>query len=892
MSPIHFLGANLPIQDYNRFMDVILTHEQADFDALGSLLAAALLENSKRSQPVIAIAPRRSNRNGRAFLALYRTELPFTDPIDLPNEPVNHILLVDTQSMITLKGAGAHTKIRVIDHHPLRSDLSPDWSIASEPTGACTTLLVEELQNKSLPFSNIQSTLMLLGIYEDTGSLSYHHTTPRDLRAAAYLLEQGASLQILAEYLNPPLSSEQQQIYDHLLQNVEIKTIHGQKIVLSKTDAREMTDEISSIAHKMRDLLEPDALFLLVKTDEGIRLVTRSTSDQINVAALASQFGGGGHERAAAALIKPQNLSASDSSGDFLSLVYQQLLDLLPQFIRPAITVSQIMSRHPHLITPQTSAQEALQLMQRYGYEGFPVVQEGKINGLLTRRAVDRANSHKLNLTAASLMESGQYWVSPGDSLEHLQEVMVSSGWGQIPVVDPESGKVIGIVTRTDLLKILTSHSGSPTKKNLSAKLESALPPARLQLLKDIANKASTLRIPLYIVGGFVRDLLLDRPNLDFDLVVEGDAISLGKALGAQYGGRVVFHSRFGTAKWQPPDLSETIDLISARTEFYERPTALPTVETGNIKMDLHRRDFTINTLALRLDGKHYGELLNHWGGLNDLEQGVVRVLHSLSFVDDPTRLLRAVRFEQRFDFRIEIRTIQLMEEARPLLKQVSGDRLRHELNLILVEEKAAAMLSRLENLGILTAIQSDIPWNEEIAGQIPAGLTQEIRGEWGLPSDPDPETVCELAYLVWLAYLPEESIRPVAERLKFSNSLTKSLVATSALLEDLATLENATPSQIVERLDTLPATAIYAAYRLTKVIPYRQILQTYAQKWRYITSINNGKSLKEKGLPPSPAYRSILTGLRNAWLDGLIHDEDEEEALLGKLLDGNESLA
>ncbi len=207
-----------------------------------------------------------------------------------------------------------------------------------------------------------------------------------------------------------------------------------------------------------------------------------------------------------------------------------------------------------------------------------------------------------------------------------------------------------------------------------------------------------------------MRDLLLERPSLDFDLVVEGDAIALARALARRFGGRVTGHSRFGTAKWrldergdgQPCNMTveglPSVDLVSARTEFYTHPTALPTVERGSIKLDLHRRDFTINTLALRLDGRHYGELHDYWGGLEDLRAGLVRVLHSLSFVDDPTRILRAVRFEQRFAFRIEQRTMQLLLEARTLIERLSGDRIRHELNHILASSFAPQIISRLQS--------------------------------------------------------------------------------------------------------------------------------------------------------------------------------------------------
>ena len=249
-----------------------------------------------------------------------------------------------------------------------------------------------------------------------------------------------------------------------------------------------------------------------------------------------------------------------------------------------------------------------------------------------------------------------------------------------------------------------------------------------------------------------MRDLLLDRPSVDFDLVVEGDAIALGKALSDKFGGRVVSHKRFGTAKWQlaeirpqlsqllqqeikidAEDFPEALDLVTARREFYTHPTALPTVERGSIKLDLHRRDFTINTLAMRLDGRHYGDLYDYWGGMADLQSGLVRVLHSLSFVDDPTRILRAVRFEQRFGYQIGERTRELLDNALSLLERVSGDRLRHELNIILQEPKWMSMLGRLAELGVFEAIDAQIPWDQQAAERIELGMKSTPPAAWNI---------------------------------------------------------------------------------------------------------------------------------------------------------------
>lgn len=883
-------------------MHIILTHEQADFDALGALLGASL-----RNEKSIPILPTRTNRNVRAFLTLYGAELPFVDIQDLPAEPIESVILVDTQSLVSLKGMGKKTPVFVIDHHQQRRDLPHHWIVKNETIGACTTLFVEDIRDHNGPLNHIQATLLMLGIYEDTGSLSYVSTTSRDIQAAAFLLEQGASLRIANRYLNPSLSIDQRRLYDRLLDAAQSHKINGRQVVVAAANGEDVNEEISSIAHKLRDLLDPDALVLVVKTSEGLRLIARSTCDEIDVAGVMARFGGGGHARAASALI--------DSSKDpqiktrpveeSLAEVSSRLMEILLTSVSPSISVGQIMSKRPHLLTPTTPAEEAVVQMQRYGYEGFPVVDGERVVGLLTRRAVDRALAHKLNLPAASLMEAGEIVVAPHEPLEVLQGIMAASGWGQVPVIDPASKKIIGIVTRTDLLRTLTrGEARRPAKKNLANLLESQLSPTRLALLKTIAAEAHEIRASLYIVGGFVRDLLLKRPGQDFDIVVEGDAISLGRRLCEKFGGRIVTHRRFGTAKWQidelrqelaaqlghihpldPDDLPENLDLISARTEFYEYPTALPTVERSSIKLDLHRRDFTINTMALRLDGKHYGDLYDYWGGLVDLQDRLVRVLHSLSFVDDPTRLLRAVRFEQRFGFTIENRTLQLMIEANTIVRQVSGDRIRHELDLILSEDKAEAMLERLQNLGIFSAIHPDFHWPEEAAGSLHRLLSTDPLPDWGFPDRIGSLPVRKgLFYILWLVSLPESVSVEIAVRLRLPSQVQTAVLSVFTLKKEITSFIGLPPSDVCSLLDHFPIASLYVFCLAKPSADLRTLLETYAEKWRLIQPETTGHTLEKMGIQPGPSYRRILDELRKGWLNGSIQSIAEEQAVLHRL--------
>lgn len=879
-------------------MKIILTHEQADFDAIASQLGAYLLDEA-----YIPVQPRRMNRNVRAFLTLYGMDLAFVSADDLPKELVDAVKLVDTQSMISVKGMNPATQVHVIDHHPLRDDLPAEWQLTVSGTGANTTLFVEILRERDAVLNTVQSTLLLLGIYEDTGSLTYSQTTARDLRAAGYLLDQGASLQIAADFLNHPLSKEQQDIYDQLRASTEIHNIHGHTVVIATGDASRLEEELSTIAHKLRDLLDPDALFVLISTRGGVQLIARSTNDNIDVSQMAAYFGGGGHERAAAAMIKDR----------LLDDLRQDLIRKLPEYVGPAITVAEIMSRSPQTLLPVTLVDEAARLMQRYGHEGYPVVRDGKVIGLLTRRAVDRAVSHKMNPTVDRVMDAGDYTVSPSDSIEYLQRLMTDSGWGQLPVVQPDTGQIIGIVTRTDLLKTLSPASRIPSRQNLVDRLERALPAAVVELLKLVAEIAREQHAAVYIVGGFVRDLLLDLPSLDFDLVVEGDAIAVAKGLSRRYGGRVTSHARFGTAKWilRPrtspnthnpirnldsviktgslDDLPESLDLVSARTEFYTYPTALPTVERGSIKLDLHRRDFTINTLALRMDGNHYGELHDYWGGLTDLRQGIVRILHSLSFVDDPTRILRAVRFEQRFGFQIEKRTLELLREALTLLDRVSGDRVRHELNIILSENRASAILTRLADLEILATIHKDLVWDTWLQNRFDRMRSSQLNHAWSdLVGKIEKEELIKATYIFWCLRLSPGLAKSIADRLKLSAELRRVIQSAVLLWKDLPGIKGVMPSVVTARLDEIHPLGLYCLYCATDDTGVKEVMNQYVNVWRKISPSISGHDLRVRGIPPGPVYRNILESLRKAWLDGEITSLEQEEELLGELIESN----
>ncbi len=865
-------------------MHVIVTHDNADFDAIAALLGA-----HKLYQGAVAMIPHRLNRNVHDFLHLYWEEFPFIYPQELPKKSISRITVVDSQHIPTLPGIKDDIQIQIIDHHTLDADLPPTALVTVQEVGACTTLLVEQMKQQHLEPNANEATLLLLGIYEDTGSLTYANTTSRDVYAAAWLLEQKASLEVIRQFLHYPLDQEQRVLYQQLTDAMETHQIEGHTIVICMARAEGYVEEISSLAHRLRALLEPDALFLLVAMEDHIQVVARSSSQDIDVGEITVQLGGGGHSRAAAAVVRHTDLS----------LLHAQLLALLQRDVRPAATVAGIMSYGVHSLAPDDSVARAAEMMARYGHEGFPVVSGDRIVGVLTRREIDKAMHHGLEGSAIrQFMRKGDFYVSPEDSVEKLQALMTQEGLGQVPVV--EDGRVIGIVTRTDLISLWSEVPRPSRSGEIAERLRQIFPAKLLELLQEAGRIAAQQEASLFIVGGFVRDLLHQpdmglTPYPDIDLVVEGDAIALARQLCQRYGGEVRSHRRFGTAKWlidpdgpgwqlpnqeasaQSNHLPASLDFVTARMEFYEHPSALPEVERSSIKQDLHRRDFTINTLAIDLTPDHYGELLDFYGGEADLKQGHIRVLHSLSFVEDPTRILRAVRLEQRMGFEIEPRTAELLHDALDLLDRVSGERIHHELVLIFREPAPEPALQRLNQLGILHQIQPALIVDDWIIERLVTLRT-------GLRNTPWADMPIEEVHYwgVLTCRLPETATRKLVTRLRIRGADAAILHQIKMLWQHIAPQlhQPLPPSRIYRYLSPLAPEALLIGWLTVDDTTARAQIAQFQRELRGMETIIDGHYLHhELGLEPGPVYRKILDDLLAARLDGKVVTMADEKA-------------
>lgn len=395
----------------------------------------------------------------------------------------------------------------------------------------------------------------------------------------------------------------------------------------------------------------------------------------------------------------------------------------------------------------------------------------------------------------------------------------------------------------------------------------SLIPSEQQDLLRSISAQVSAQGVRAFVVGGFVRDLFLARPVNDLDIIIEGDAIRFGELLVKKMGGSLTAHHKFHTAIWHLPSTSETIDLITARKETYAKPGSLPSVTPSTIDDDLRRRDFTINAMALQLGGDLFAELLDPLNGQDDLEKKVIRVLHPLSFVDDPTRIFRAIRYEQRYGFQLDPSTTTLINaESLAVLAGLSGERIRHELDLLLAEETGFASILRIANIGLLSAIHPDLARLE------PHPFPDRISGDF------DPLTV---RYLLWLMDAPAGIFPELARRLDFSSDLSTALTSASYIRSTLPTLSTQKPSAWTFALEKHPLVSIYAVHLVSR----EPALADYLSNWRHIKPLTTGNDLKALGVLPGPRYKEILTSLRAAWLDGEVSNESQEKEMLKTLL-------
>jgi tRNA nucleotidyltransferase (CCA-adding enzyme) len=869
-------------------MDVILGHASVDFDALASMVAA-----KKLYPEAVMVFTGAVNRNVREFIALHGDVLEFMEPRSLDAEAITRLIVVDNRIADRLgefRGVPGSPGVEVFvyDHHPASLHDMAGVKDYSEPLGSTTTVLVKIIRSKSMPVSPFEATLFALGIHEDTGSLTFAGTTYEDAEALTYLMREGANLNVVMHFLGPQLTTSQHELMKKLLSSLEMHRVKGVLVAVAKARMEEYVEGASLIAGKLAELENLDVLFTLAHMHGRVVVVGLSRLSQVDVDEVLSGLGGGGHAKAGSAVMKGYSLGRAQT----------RLMQLLEERVRPLVTAGEIMSGPVKTIGEDTPITEASRRMERTGHTAFPVVDDaGGLVGIISRKDLDKAGHHGLgHAPVKGFMSRNLIAVDEGASLQEIQALMTGNAIGRVPVV--RDGRVAGIVTRTDVIRALhgtdylrgfvpPGRVAGYSRAVVLEMMQRSLPGDVQALLRGISQAAEREAYNVYLVGGVVRDLLLGFPNLDLDIVVEGEGIEFARLLARELKGRVRSHRKFGTAVVILPT-GRRIDVATARTEFYEYPAALPTVEISSIRQDLYRRDFTINAMAMALAGEHFGEILDYFGGLRDLERRHVRILHNLSFVEDPTRIFRAVRFEQRYGFQLERQTEILARRAveMEIVGKLTNARVRDELIDIFSEPCPLPFkaVERLEDLGALRTLHPELVVSPAMRGRYRL-LARHGDEAMRLVGEGAKKWIPSLAAM--LEDLPLQESEKWCHQMRFKRDDTAAILqCLGRVPETIKALsgEELPPSRIADFLDPLAGEALAYLYVLGGPLPRASVV-SYMRKWKNMITEIDGNDLAALGLQPSRAYAEILAKVRAARLDGAVKNREEELKLARRLV-------
>ncbi|MCK5540012.1 MAG: CBS domain-containing protein [Deltaproteobacteria bacterium] len=887
-------------------IEVITSHINTDFDGLAAMLAARHLY--PEAEMVLPGSPERSLHDFLFSSCGYT--FPFKRLKDIDTTAIKRLIVVDTRQrsrigVFAAVAARPEVEVIVFDHHPATGDDLVDVNEAEiAEVGAVVTLMTEKLREKKITLSQEEATVMLIGLYEDTGSLTFKGTTGRDFQAAAWLLEQGGNLETVAGVINNSPDREQVSLLNDLLSSQRTLYPHGQKVVLVEAGRDHYVPDVAMVVHRLRDIERIEVVIALLRLGDKIYLIGRSQTSSLDMGHLLAHFGGGGHHYAAAATTRELTLIQCR----------ERLFELLEKEVIAPVVAADLMTSPVLTIVPTTPLVKAAEMLTRYNINVLPVVAEedAKLVGIISRQVVEKALYHGLcELNVSEYMTTDYEPINSEADLNRIKELIVERNQRFLPVID-EADMIIGAITRKDLLRAIYDQDSKVgegvalslkerelrkmRRKNVKSLMLESFPDKLIKVFMQLGELADELNVNIFLVGGVVRDLLLRLPNLDIDIVVEGDGIALARAYSERYHGRCHCHEPFRTAVLFTEE-GYNLDIASTRMEYYDAPASLPKVEQSSLKVDLYRRDFTINTLVVSLNPNSYGEMRDYFGAGRDLKESSIRVLHNLSFVEDPTRIFRAIRFEQKFAFSIGRQTLHLINNAIKVgfLRRLSGFRILHELKLICAESDPLPIFARFSELKL---------WREifpELKGQFKAQRRLER-----LLAAKEVVTWYEYLYLEeelepWRVYLLNfldgmnaTQARYCVSRLGLDENAAERFVevrrrginAAAELGRICRKRKTYLNSQVRAKLYDLPLEILLYIMAGHENEEVKKALSTYITRLQFVKVEISGHDLIVAGLQPGPDFKRILEHIRDARLDGKVNNLSEELALAQELME------
>ena len=859
-------------------MRIITTHLSADFDAFAAAVCAVRLYPDHK-----VLFPGSHEAAVRRFIA--DTGLPFPELKlrQARRETIEHAVVVDTSTPARLGEVWDliqrdGSPIDLIDHHSEeRGDGIEAETTIFRSVGATCTIIADLFAEKGFEPTEEEASLLMMGIYEDTGGLSYRETTADDLRVVARLVELGGSLAWVRRWVLKGLQPEQLSLLNRIVEAAEEFPINDIPVSLAMVEVDRYHEEAAYVVHRWVETFEIPVGIVMLVQPPNVNLILRARVQGLHLGRVAQIFGGGGHATAASARV-----------ADRMPVeLREELLLALTEELPPAATAIDVANRHIFSVDARDSVKSSKERMNQLRLNAMPVKDtEGALTGMITRQILDRALGHGMaDRPVQSIMQPDLPLVPASASLAELRDLFLDRSYRFVVV--EQHDRPAGIVTRMELFRRLFERqhaAGSvldhrmagarPISQSISRLLRDNTAPWVRELLRTAKAVADTVGIPVYLVGGMVRDLLLGRPNEDVDLVVEGSGIDFAYALAAYVDGRCHPHQPFLTAVVTLPD-GHKVDVASARTEYYRTPAALPEVETSLIRQDLYRRDFTINSLAVALHGEKHGELVDFFGGRMDLQRRDIRVMQSLSFIDDPTRAIRAVRYARRLDFTIAPDTRNLITTAveERVFDRLSGQRLRRELETLLAEDHPTSAIELIAELGLLPALCDGLIWSEDIRAYL---LEVESQLAWFELEQLGPTPEPWLLFLGCLALRAGADLtRRMADRLQLTGDQRRRMLNLDKGVAEIReasapSIRRSTRVQAVEGQD--PEVVLLAMAGLD-LAARRRLADAVAAAVRIQPQVR-GQQLIDAGIEPGRWVGRALKQTRDAIVDGEI-DED-----------------
>ena len=872
----------------NKELAVITTHVNADFDALASMMAA-----QKLYPDALVVFPGSQEKNLKNFFINSMAYLfNMADISDIDFSKVKQLILVDTRQRVRIGKLidlvdNSDIEIHIYDHHPpTGNDIKGNLEVHGK-TGANVTILTEIIKEKKVRITPDEATIMCLGLYEDTGSFTFSSTTERDFLAAAFLLSKGANLNIVSDLIARELSPEQVVLLNDMIQAVTRYHISGIEIVVTSVTLEKYMPDFAFLVQKMVKMENIDAIFAIARMENKIYVVARSRISEVDVGAILTDIGGGGHPYAAAASIKKETLAQTET----------KLIQTLYEKIKARRQAKDLMSSPAISINADTMCKKARNIITRYNLNALLVTEKvdsrEEFRGYITRQVIEKALYHKLDrVPVRDYMTTEVAVVGPEADLAEIQEKIIDNKQRILPVMQGEN--IIGVITRTDLLNILVGQSEPKSEispdpligpahartRNVLRFMKERLSAGLIKRLQQIGEVADDIGCEAFVVGGFVRDLFLYRKDEDIDIVIEGDGITFARKYAKLVGARIHTHAKFGTAVIIFPD-GFKIDVASARMEYYKFPAALPVVEMSSIKLDLYRRDFTINTLAIQLNVDRFGTLIDFFAARKDIKERIIRILHNLSFVEDPTRVFRAIRFEQRFEFTIGKLTAGLISNAvnMDFFRGLSGKRVFAELRLIMEEKNPAAAIIRLNDFNLLKVIHPSIALDKHFIALL--NSVKEVLSWHDLLFLDDSYQRWVVYFLVLINQFNAKRTEEICRRFELAPDYIKMFSIERLEASRCALwLERNLPvsdSVLYRKLIGFKIELILFMMAATRKKTVKKSISHFFTDLRRTTISLKGRDLKKMRLKPGPVYRQVLAAVLDAKLDGKLKTKQDE---------------